>query len=165
MRNGDQTIRDALKKAQAVLCQYLEPDGPNENQTGAGSQALDRISEQAEQHPLVKPRPLALGRFDILNPSLSLLTTTMLPPTVAQTRKIADFSAEICAPNPIRPRMLHTDVAIVGGGLAGSLTAAMLGRTGHDAILVDPHTHYPPDFRCEKLDASQISAAAQDRLC
>lgn len=52
--------------------------------------------------------------------------------------------------------MLHTDVAIVGGGLAGSLTAAMLGRTGHDAILVDPHTHYPPDFRCEKLDASQI---------
>jgi hypothetical protein len=33
MRNGDQTIRDALKKAQAVLCQYLEPDGPNENQT------------------------------------------------------------------------------------------------------------------------------------
>jgi hypothetical protein len=33
MRNGDQTIRDALKKAQAVLCRYLEPDGPNENQT------------------------------------------------------------------------------------------------------------------------------------
>ena len=33
MRNGDQTIRDALKKPQAVLCQYLEPDGPNENQT------------------------------------------------------------------------------------------------------------------------------------
>ena len=33
MRNGDQTIRDALKKAQAVLGRYLEPDGPNENQT------------------------------------------------------------------------------------------------------------------------------------
>jgi hypothetical protein len=33
MRNGDQTIRDALKKARAVLCQYLEPNGPNENQT------------------------------------------------------------------------------------------------------------------------------------
>jgi hypothetical protein len=33
MRNGDQTIRDAVKKAQAVLCQYLEPNGPNENQT------------------------------------------------------------------------------------------------------------------------------------
>jgi hypothetical protein len=33
MRNGYQTIRDALRKAQAVLCQYLDPDGPNENQT------------------------------------------------------------------------------------------------------------------------------------
>jgi len=33
MRNGEQTIRDALKKTQAVLCQYLEPDGANENQT------------------------------------------------------------------------------------------------------------------------------------
>ena len=33
MRNGDQTIRDALKKAQAVVCKYLEPGGPNENQT------------------------------------------------------------------------------------------------------------------------------------
>jgi hypothetical protein len=32
----------------------------------------------------------------------------------------------------------------------------MLGRKGHDAILIDPHKHYPPDFRCEKLDASQI---------
>lgn len=52
--------------------------------------------------------------------------------------------------------MLNTDVAIVGGGLAGSTAAAMLGRKGYDAVLVDPHKHYPPDFRCEKLDASQI---------
>ena len=28
-----ETLACALKKAQAVLCQYLEPDGPNENQT------------------------------------------------------------------------------------------------------------------------------------
>jgi hypothetical protein len=33
MRNDDQTIRDALRKAQGVLCHYLEPNGPNENQT------------------------------------------------------------------------------------------------------------------------------------
>ncbi len=52
--------------------------------------------------------------------------------------------------------MRHTDVAIVGGGLGGSTAAAMLGRAGHDAILIDPHAHYPKDFRCEKLDASQI---------
>ena len=48
-----------------------------------------------------------------------------------------------------------TDIAIVGGGLAGSLTAAMLGRAGVDAVVIDPHPVYPPDFRCEKLDGAQ----------
>jgi 2-polyprenyl-6-methoxyphenol hydroxylase-like FAD-dependent oxidoreductase len=52
--------------------------------------------------------------------------------------------------------MRNTDVAIVGGGLAGSLSAAMLGRAGIDAVLVDPHPIYPPDFRCEKLDGPQL---------
>ncbi|HEY5082557.1 MAG TPA: NAD(P)/FAD-dependent oxidoreductase [Bauldia sp.] len=52
--------------------------------------------------------------------------------------------------------MRQTDVVIVGGGLAGSTAAAMLGRAGIDAILVDPHTIYPPDFRCEKLDRAQV---------
>lgn len=47
--------------------------------------------------------------------------------------------------------MKHTDVAIIGGGLAGSTAAAMLGRAGIAAILVDPHMVYPPDFRIEKL--------------
>lgn len=32
----------------------------------------------------------------------------------------------------------------------------MLARAGYDIVLVDPHTAYPPDFRCEKLDQSQI---------
>jgi 2-polyprenyl-6-methoxyphenol hydroxylase-like FAD-dependent oxidoreductase len=52
--------------------------------------------------------------------------------------------------------MRHTDIAIAGGGLAGSTAAAMLGRAGIDAVLIDPHTVYPPDFRCEKLDAAQV---------
>ena len=52
--------------------------------------------------------------------------------------------------------MLYTDVAIVGGGLAGSTDAAMLGRAGISAVLVDPHTAYPPDLRCEKLDSEQL---------
>ncbi len=52
---------------------------------------------------------------------------------------------------------LNTDVAIVGGGLAGSLTAAMLGRAGIDAVLIDPRPEYPPDFRCEKLDGDQVA--------
>jgi len=52
--------------------------------------------------------------------------------------------------------MRQTDIAIVGGGLAGSLTAAMLGRAGVSAVLIDPHTVYPPDFRCEKIDGGQL---------
>ena len=57
--------------------------------------------------------------------------------------------------------MQHTDIAIVGGGLAGSTAAAMLGRAGIDAVLIDPHPTYPPDFRCEKLDASQVRLLRQ----
>jgi 2-polyprenyl-6-methoxyphenol hydroxylase-like FAD-dependent oxidoreductase len=52
--------------------------------------------------------------------------------------------------------MRYTDVAIIGGGLAGSTAAAMLGRAGVAAILVDPHRAYPPDFRVEKLGGEQI---------
>jgi len=69
--------------------------------------------------------------------------------------KIAE--KEATAQSEAAPPVVHkTDVAIVGGGLAGSMTAAMLGRAGIDAILVDPHTEYPPDFRCEKLDGDQV---------
>jgi 2-polyprenyl-6-methoxyphenol hydroxylase-like FAD-dependent oxidoreductase len=47
--------------------------------------------------------------------------------------------------------MKYTDIAIIGGGLAGSTAAAMLGRAGISAVLIDPHPLYPPDFRVEKL--------------
>jgi 2-polyprenyl-6-methoxyphenol hydroxylase-like FAD-dependent oxidoreductase len=47
--------------------------------------------------------------------------------------------------------MKYTDIAIIGGGLAGSTAAAMVGRAGIPAILIDPHPLYPPDFRVEKL--------------
>jgi 2-polyprenyl-6-methoxyphenol hydroxylase-like FAD-dependent oxidoreductase len=52
--------------------------------------------------------------------------------------------------------MRHTDIAIIGGGLAGSTTAAMLSRAGYGAVLIDPHVHYPPELRCEKLDGPQV---------
>jgi 2-polyprenyl-6-methoxyphenol hydroxylase-like FAD-dependent oxidoreductase len=52
--------------------------------------------------------------------------------------------------------MRYTDVAIVGGGLAGSTAAAMLGRAGISALLIDPHPTYPPELRCEKLGGDQL---------
>jgi 2-polyprenyl-6-methoxyphenol hydroxylase-like FAD-dependent oxidoreductase len=52
--------------------------------------------------------------------------------------------------------MQETDVAIIGGGLAGATAAAMLGRAGISTVLIDPHPVYPPDLRCEKLDGSQV---------
>ena len=51
--------------------------------------------------------------------------------------------------------MRYTDIAVVGGGLAGSTTAGMLGRAGIPAILIDPHPVYPPDFRVEKLSGHE----------
>ncbi len=52
--------------------------------------------------------------------------------------------------------MRQTDIAIVGGGLAGSCAAAMLGRAGISTVLIDPHCVYPHDFRCEKIGGVQI---------
>jgi 2-polyprenyl-6-methoxyphenol hydroxylase-like FAD-dependent oxidoreductase len=52
--------------------------------------------------------------------------------------------------------MRYTDVAIVGGGLAGATAAAMLGRAGVPACLIDPHVTYPPELRCEKLAGEQL---------
>ena len=59
-------------------------------------------------------------------------------------------------------RTMH--VAIVGGGLAGSLAAAMLGRRGYATAFVDPNETYRPDFRCEKLEAAHIEALGRTGL-
>ena len=40
----------------------------------------------------------------------------------------------------------------------------MLGRAGIDAVLIDPHSVYPPDFRCEKLDRAQVGALRKTGL-
>src|SRR3954454_10246608 len=49
-----------------------------------------------------------------------------------------------------------TDIAIVGGGLAGSLAAAVLARAGHRVILIDKRAVYPEEFRVEKLAGQQL---------
>ena len=67
-------------------------------------------------------------------------------------------------PQPSDDPMKYTDIAIIGGGLAGSTAAAMLGRAGMPAILIDPHPAYPPDFRVEKLSGiEQVERFHQDR--
>ena len=50
------------------------------------------------------------------------------------------------------------DVAIVGGGLAGSALAAVLHRQGIRVGLLDMHAAFPPDFRAEKLTDHQLRA-------
>ncbi len=61
--------------------------------------------------------------------------------------------------------MRHTDIAIIGGGLAGSTAAAMLGRAGISTILIDPHKVYPSDFRCEKLGGDQLITLQRTGIC
>ena len=70
----------------------------------------------------------------------------------------AGLEAKVCLPFRAQSWVLnpgwamkYTDIAIIGGGLAGSTAAAMLGRAGISAVLIDPHPLYPPDFRVEKL--------------
>ncbi|WFU69925.1 NAD(P)/FAD-dependent oxidoreductase [Bradyrhizobium sp. CB2312] len=48
------------------------------------------------------------------------------------------------------------DVAIVGGGLAGSLAAAVLARAGHRVALIDKRAVYPDEFRVEKIGGHQL---------
>ena len=43
--------------------------------------------------------------------------------------------------------MLHTDVAVVGGGPAGAAAAITLARAGRDVVLVDKAT-FPRDKCC-----------------
>src|SRR5690242_3295890 len=54
-------------------------------------------------------------------------------------------------------RTRQTDVAIIGGGLAGALAAVVLGRAGHRVTLLDRHAVYPSEFRVEKLAGHQIA--------
>ena len=58
------------------------------------------------------------------------------------------------APESSRPAPL--DVAVVGGGLSGTLAALVLARAGHRVALVDRHDRRPQEFRVEKISGDQI---------
>jgi hypothetical protein len=61
--------------------------------------------------------------------------------------------------------MRYTDVAIVGGGLAGSTAAAMLGRAGIAAVLIDLTPSIRPNCAAKNSAASSsISAQTGSRM-
>ena len=60
--------------------------------------------------------------------------------------------------------MSQIDVAIIGAGAAGAMSAAMLGRKGYAVALIDPIHPFAPDFRCEKLEHDHIDALAKAGL-
>jgi 2-polyprenyl-6-methoxyphenol hydroxylase-like FAD-dependent oxidoreductase len=49
------------------------------------------------------------------------------------------------------------DIAIVGGGLSGTLAAVVLGRAGWRVVLIDRNETFPPEFRVEKIGAEQMA--------
>ncbi len=57
-----------------------------------------------------------------------------------------------------------TDVAIIGGGIAGSAAAVLLGRQGINTTLIDPHEEHPHDFRCEKFNDVQVETIKRMNL-
>lgn len=50
------------------------------------------------------------------------------------------------------------DVIIIGGGLAGTATAAVLARAGYRVRLLDRRDPYPETFKAEKLEQGQVAA-------
>src|SRR3954464_12997532 len=51
---------------------------------------------------------------------------------------------------------IAVDIAIVGGGLAGSLAASVLARAGHRVALVEKRAVHPDEFRVEKIGGQQL---------
>ena len=64
------------------------------------------------------------------------------------------FRVQNVAPR-LRFPLRYTDIAIIGGGLAGSTAAGMLGRAGIATVLIDPHQTYPFDFHVEKISGDE----------
>ena len=56
---------------------------------------------------------------------------------------------------PLHAGAMKTDVAIIGGGLAGSVLATVLARRKVNVTLIEPKRRYPECFKAEKLEPDQ----------
>ncbi|MET2832642.1 FAD-dependent oxidoreductase [Mesorhizobium shangrilense] len=54
------------------------------------------------------------------------------------------------------PAGIDTEIAIVGGGLSGTIAATVLGRSGYRVTLIDRYPVFPHEFRVEKIAGDQI---------
>src|SRR3954447_13368859 len=69
------------------------------------------------------------------------------------------MTADSTVPEPVAATgtaTMFADVAIVGGGLAGSLAASVLARAGHRVALIDKRAVHPDEFRVEKIGGPQL---------
>ena len=74
-----------------------------------------------------------------------------LTPTSAEP----DIRSASTSPSVVAQRH-NAEIAIVGGGLSGSLAAVVLGRAGYRVALIDRHAIYPAEFRVEKIAGDQV---------
>jgi 2-polyprenyl-6-methoxyphenol hydroxylase-like FAD-dependent oxidoreductase len=51
---------------------------------------------------------------------------------------------------------LSVEILVIGGGISGTLAAAILARAGYCVCLIDRNEVYPPDFRAEHLDGPMV---------
>lgn len=95
--------------------------------------------------------------FSFRSRRFSTLVEMRRAPSVPMTRDSPQTTpATPIADSASIARIIETEVAIVGGGLSGSLAAVVLGRAGYRVTLIDRHAVYPSEFRVEKIGGDQV---------
>jgi 2-polyprenyl-6-methoxyphenol hydroxylase-like FAD-dependent oxidoreductase len=79
----------------------------------------------------------------------------MTPASLEQTSAGPALGLDPSWPNNSE-RTIETQIAVVGGGLGGSLAAVVLGRAGYRVTVIDRHAVYPAQFRVEKIGGDQV---------
>jgi 2-polyprenyl-6-methoxyphenol hydroxylase-like FAD-dependent oxidoreductase len=121
----------------------------------ASAESGVRVNRLIPKRPALSPRPTPpnpaiLLNFTRVNICRNMIPRNSGPKPGSKLSLYLPFPAQNSCFRTGIP-MRYTDIAIIGGGLAGSTAAAMLGRAGIPTAVIDPHEIYPFDFRVEKL--------------